>query len=261
MMCPSDGSAKFGERAADARRCGDMRAPALERQIRQSAPYLALNKKKRDPSCCPICGMTISPGDLEAHLGQELEVLCKISGTGLAATRKRRQEPGHADNEGDDVIVDGDEPEESSFGPSQYTESDVVIKNSQDKGSKKEGVQSQVATVNSSGDVEVTMDVIVESDSNVSTSDAEPSSRTQMLEELRNRIRPLTENAGETATSTETEDYKCLICLEHYKKPVISTVCWHVHCEDCWLHALGSKNICPQCSMITAPTDLRRIFM
>ena len=38
--------------------------------------------------------MTISPGDLEAHLGQELEVLCKISGTGLAATRKRRQEPG-----------------------------------------------------------------------------------------------------------------------------------------------------------------------
>ncbi|KAJ3639787.1 hypothetical protein Zmor_003124 [Zophobas morio] len=379
MMCASDGSANSGERDVDARRCGDMRVPApalSERQIRQSAPYIALNKKKRDPSCCPICGMTISPGDLEAHLGQELEVLCKISGTGLAATRKRRQEPGRppalpgdsgpegrwetfqriksnrqgrlrmktrkrkiddgcmicvgrlhrtpeemnlhveqcrknsvndedetvdvegdseleewadhqrrtstsasnagngnsigsstgritsdADNEGDDVIVDGDEPEESSFGPSQYTESDVVIKNSQEK-NKKEGVQSQVATVNSSGDVEVTMDIIVESDSNVSTSDAEPSSRTQMLEELRNRIRPLnTENTGETATSTETEDYKCLICLEHYKKPVISTVCWHVHCEDCWLHALGSKNICPQCSMITTPTDLRRIFM
>ena len=121
-----------------------------------------------------------------------------------------------ADNEGDDVIVDGDEPEESSFGPSQYTESDVVIKNSQEK-NKKEGVQSQVATVNSSGDVEVTMDIIVESDSNVSTSDAEPSSRTQMLEELRNRIRPLnTENTGETATSTETEDYKCLICLVRF---------------------------------------------
>lgn len=122
-----------------------------------------------------------------------------------------------ADNEGDDVIVDGDEPEESSFGPSQYTESDVVIKNSQEKSSKKEGVQSQVATVNSSGDVEVTMDVIVESDSNVSTSDAEPTSRTQMLEELRNRIRPLNaENTGETATSTETEDYKCLICLVRF---------------------------------------------
>jgi hypothetical protein len=89
------------------------------------------------------------------------------------------------DNDNDDVIVDGDEPEECSFGPSQYTDSDVVIKTTQDKTSKKEGVQSQVATVNSSGDVQVTMDVIVESDSNVSTSDAEPTSRTQMLEELR----------------------------------------------------------------------------
>lgn len=122
------------------------------------------------------------------------------------------------DNEGDDVIVDGDEPEESSFGPSQYTETDVVIKNSQDKlNNKKEGAQSQVATVNSSGDVEVTMEIIVESDSNVSTSDAEPSSRTQMLEELRNRIRPLAaEGAGETATSTAAEDYKCLICLVRF---------------------------------------------
>jgi hypothetical protein len=123
------------------------------------------------------------------------------------------------DNDNDDVIVDGDEPEECSFGPSQYTDSDVVIKTTQDKTSKKEGVQSQVATVNSSGDVQVTMDVIVESDSNVSTSDAEPTSRTQMLEELRNRIRPLTaENSGETATSTETEDYKCLICLVRFAR-------------------------------------------
>lgn len=118
------------------------------------------------------------------------------------------------DNEADDVIVDGDDPEETSFGPSQYTERDVAIKNSQNKNSNKKDGQSQVATVNSSGDVEVSMEIIVESDSNVSTSDAEPSSRTQILEELRNRIRPLhSENGGETATSTETEDYKCLICL------------------------------------------------
>lgn len=59
------------------------------------------------------------------------------------------------DGETDDVIVDGDEPEESTFGPSQYTESDVVIKACGEKAKEKEGVQSQVATVNSSGDVEV----------------------------------------------------------------------------------------------------------
>lgn len=54
-------------------------------------------------------------------------------------------------------------------------------------------------------------------DSNVSTSDAEPSSRAQIIEELRNRIRQLeAEGSGETATSTEPEDYKCLICLVRY---------------------------------------------
>lgn len=45
------------------------------------------------------------------------------------------------DNEGD-VIVDGDEPEESSFGPSQYTEEDVIVKDNKET---PEGVQSQVS--------------------------------------------------------------------------------------------------------------------
>ncbi|XP_019867375.1 E3 ubiquitin-protein ligase RNF220 isoform X2 [Aethina tumida] len=329
---------------------------------------IVLNKKKRDPSSCPVCGLTISPGDLETHFMHELERLYKLNGTGIASTRKRRPEPGRPqalpgdhgpdgrwetfqriktnrqgrlrlkirkrknddncaictdrphrtqeeinlhveqctrknamndedetvdvegdseledwsevqarraaalvgtipsstgrtteiDNEADDVIVDGDDPEEHSFGPSQYTESDVVVKETKEKDG-----QSQVATVNSTGDVEVKVESNGQQcDSNVSTSDAEPSSRIQLIEELRNRIRQLeAEGGGETATSTDPEDYKCLICLEHYKKPVISTVCWHVHCEECWLHTLGSKKVCPQCSMITSPTDLRRIFM
>lgn len=44
------------------------------------------------------------------------------------------------DNEGD-VIVDGDEPEEGSFGPSQYTEDDVIVKENKET---HEGAQSQV---------------------------------------------------------------------------------------------------------------------
>lgn len=121
------------------------------------------------------------------------------------------------DNESDDVIVDGDEPEDGTFGPSQYTESDVVIKNVNDKNKEKEG-QSQVATVNSSGDVEVKVESAGQQcDSNVSTSDAEPSSRAQMIEDLRNRIRQLEAEGGtETATSTEIEEYKCLICLVRF---------------------------------------------
>ncbi|KAJ1817380.1 hypothetical protein LPJ75_001731 [Coemansia sp. RSA 2598] len=54
---------------------------------------------------------------------------------------------------------------------------------------------------------------------------------------------------------------KCTICLESYDQPCVSVNCWHVHCEKCWLHTLGSKKLCPQCLQITQPTDLRRIYM
>lgn len=54
---------------------------------------------------------------------------------------------------------------------------------------------------------------------------------------------------------------KCLICMEPYSKPVTSTQCWHVHCEECWLRTMGAKKLCPQCNMITSPTDLRRIYL
>lgn len=47
------------------------------------------------------------------------------------------------DNDGD-VIVDGDEPEEGGFGPSQYTEDDVIIKQNKEA---MEGVQSQVSNI------------------------------------------------------------------------------------------------------------------
>ncbi|ORZ16298.1 hypothetical protein BCR42DRAFT_414756 [Absidia repens] len=54
---------------------------------------------------------------------------------------------------------------------------------------------------------------------------------------------------------------RCLICLEAYKTPLTSIVCWHVHCEKCWLQTLGSKKLCPQCQKITTPADLRRIYL
>ena len=53
----------------------------------------------------------------------------------------------------------------------------------------------------------------------------------------------------------------CNICLNTYVTPVVSTVCWHVHCEQCWLRALGSKKLCPQCKLIVQPKDLRKIYL
>ena len=53
----------------------------------------------------------------------------------------------------------------------------------------------------------------------------------------------------------------CNICLTTYSKPVVSTVCWHVHCEICWLRSLGAKKLCPQCKVIVQPKNLRKIYL
>lgn len=55
--------------------------------------------------------------------------------------------------------------------------------------------------------------------------------------------------------------HKCLVCMDSYRRSVTSIVCWHVYCEECWLQALSAKKLCPQCAIITSPSDLRRIYL
>lgn len=45
-------------------------------------------KSPLDPSCCPVCGITLRSADLEAHFVQELERLERVS-------RSFRSPPGH----------------------------------------------------------------------------------------------------------------------------------------------------------------------
>lgn len=54
---------------------------------------------------------------------------------------------------------------------------------------------------------------------------------------------------------------KCAVCQDFIKEATVSVLCWHVHCQNCWLAALGTKRLCPQCSSITDPKDLRRVYM
>ena len=55
---------------------------------------------------------------------------------------------------------------------------------------------------------------------------------------------------------------RCRVCLESaYGTPLVSTVCWHVMCEGCWISSLKYKRVCPACSSITSPEDLRRVFL
>ncbi|KAE8620184.1 hypothetical protein XENTR_v10010136 [Xenopus tropicalis] len=78
-------------------------------------------------------------------------------------------------------------------------------------------------------------------------------SNEKCLKTLRDKIQELTEKLKNTHT--------CHICLDSYNIPVASIQCWHIHCEGCWLRALGTKKLCPQCNTITSPCDLRRVYL
>lgn len=101
-----------------------------------------------------------------------------------------------------------------------------------------EGIQSQVTT--SSGDVDMKVESGLAGDNNVSTSDAEPSSRAQLLEELKSRIRQLEAEGGtDQATSTQSPDeFKCLVCLvrtahSNILPPRLHKLCVCVSAREC----------------------------
>lgn len=48
-------------------------------------------KKKRDPSCCPVCGMAVTSGELETHFLHELERLYKLSNNSVSMNSKGRR--------------------------------------------------------------------------------------------------------------------------------------------------------------------------
>ncbi|XP_058791188.1 E3 ubiquitin-protein ligase Rnf220-like [Phymastichus coffea] len=184
---------------------------------------------------------------------------------------------GSADDEDVDLVVDGDE--NAQFGPAQYTEADVVTprhEGSEREQKEREALREAVISPNgapqpsqsSSSSVEVKSEPAAspsstcqthgdEAAASSSTSDiakSEDADAAPVVEALRGRIREL-------EAEMRGQAFKCLICMEQYKKPVTSVCCWHVHCEQCWLHTLGAKKLCPQCNMITSPSDLRRIYM
>lgn len=53
---------------------------------------------------------------------------------------------------------------------------------------------------------------------------------------------------------------RCAVCRGAFVRPVVSVICWHVCCEQCFLTALGTRGLCPHCTSITMPGDLRRIY-
>ncbi|XP_069939264.1 E3 ubiquitin-protein ligase Rnf220 isoform X1 [Cherax quadricarinatus] len=84
--------------------------------------------------------------------------------------------------------------------------------------------------------------------------EGESANNPAVVEALRARLQELEEE-------TPRARYSCRVCHGEYVRPLVSVSCWHVHCQQCWLPALAAKKLCPQCSVITAPGDLRRVYL
>lgn len=164
----------------------------------------------------------------------------------------------HAENE-EDLNVDGDDTQ--VFGPAQFGEKDVIPPpQSQAADAYLRSLisgESPSTSTNSRRDEGTSKD----RDENDDHSDDSSGIRSplsmqgQILESLKARLK---EYEQHSSTRNKT---KCQICMDDYKSPCVSICCWHVHCEECWMRSLGAKKLCPKCKMITAPTDLRRIYL
>lgn len=232
---------------------------------RQNRLRTKTRKRKAEDQVCPICNKD-TPEDLTIHVelclrrseqnssdqedeNIDIESFEEYEWAGQSRVRVTSLLEGgvsslgqHLQNaeEDEDLNVDGDG---EVFGSPQYSERDIIL-----------------PCEEAPGDLALRKAVIGSEPNQISTSEDENvlhnGKGDPVLEVLKNRIREL-----EARLETKDEVYKCLICMERYKTPVISVCCWHVHCEQCWLQTLGAKKLCPQCNMITSPADLRKVYM
>lgn len=164
-------------------------------------------------------------------------------------------------SETDEVNVDGDDTQ--IFGPSQYSEKDVIppANTAADK-----YLRSLIASGSegaSSSSRNATSEAIASSSINAKDSDSSDEDtplpngvQDQVIESLKARLKEY-----EQQTASARNKNKCQICMDDYKSACVSISCWHVHCEECWMRSLGCRKLCPKCNMITSASDLRRIYL
>ncbi|XP_054286469.1 E3 ubiquitin-protein ligase RNF220-like [Macrosteles quadrilineatus] len=266
------------------------------RANRQSRLRIKYRKRKPDEVACPVCNEPIQ-GTLE-EVNHHVETCLRKHGSineeeenvdeegegnsevyeeyewagqrrirastllvgGFAGAGTASGSRGGGDEEEGDLVVDEDDS--ATFGPTQYSEVDVVVPSTDSSTEDKEREALRDAIISPSGNGRISnysANVKKEPMTVDCSRSDEPKTDgdSQVIEALKRIIRDLeSESKG-----VSEEKFLCLICMKNYKKPVISVCCWHVHCEECWLHTLGAKKLCPQCNMITSPSDLRRIYL
>lgn len=151
--------------------------------------------------------------------------------------------------------IEGD-TEEQSFGGSQYTDADLIVPVPETPDEHEEHAErSSIQTVllGKPSNTKKTNNICDdEKDWESETSNLDEKSKEQLIK--------LVDGLKEENCQLRKQSM-CNICMDAHNKPLVSTVCWHVSCEECWMRALGTKKLCPQCKIIIQPKDLRRIYL
>lgn len=203
-----------------------------------------------DPTC-PICGKIIlgDLDDINAHIDECVDVP-ESSGTTSVASSTVPPLPAEQQQSSSSVLMVNIDEEDTRYGAAQYTEKDIerVLA----------GVRSDSANTNSSSSSQIRL--------KFDRRAAEASRHTKLLREILESppMGPELENLQGLLRSLLdqiTAAPKCSVCWETLRMPAVTSInCWHVCCEECWLRTLGTKRLCPQCSTITNPEDLRKVY-
>ena len=178
----------------------------------------------------------------------------------------------------EDLVLDieGDADEFDGFGSAQFSEADLIPPQPEN--------EDERADLESRENIQLALTGAAHADSTGTLRDT-PCSQTSgctsalIRDERETNDYQQTVESKEIAEMKQTADYKqrvielqqeneelrqkamCNICMDSYNTPLVSTVCWHVCCQDCWMRALGSKKLCPQCKVIIQAKHLRRIYL
>lgn len=249
---------------------------ARRRSRRQATnPSSTHNENIEDSLACPVCAFDIPSAEYSSHLENcltttdpphvddepdedvDIDTLEAVETyTWAGHTRVRATSlvqgglrgPGFVSitrSDEDQVLdIEGDGEEEiQDFGESQYTDSDLIVPKPETEAEAEEFQERSNIQEVLTGQKPTTSSEIKNGDTTV------PDDATISLEKLMRENEELRQKS------------MCNICMDSYQTPLVSTVCWHVSCEECWMRALGTKKLCPQCKVIIQPKHLRKIYL
>ncbi|ELT96803.1 hypothetical protein CAPTEDRAFT_225133 [Capitella teleta] len=199
--------------------------------------------------CCPICQALLQPGEVQNHLAKELTEL-NIMLKDRVAENKANMKTSESNPFGMDLSGTREITSKSRYDTFLRIKGNREARLAKLRGRRRRYNEMAQQLMHSSSTSAI-LDSSTEKDN---------------CEDEQIDVISCDENK-EAIASTKSEPRKdaltCSECMEPYANscPITSMQCWHVHCEKCWLKTMETKKLCPQCKVVTSPSDLRRIFI